>query len=170
MALAGGVWWGGGLQKPTQAKLTSQVSLSTSVLVDHPFTLKAISIFLTEQRFIQIISSDDYLNNHKNKCVSNSPVKTTDKQTNKQNIHIIEHYPLCTMSVIKTRQNKSVAGHDSSMKMQSSSSGRHSAFFSRGKEEKTSAIIATVNSEKTQTGVFIPFRNNTSRHLHCPRL
>lgn len=36
--------------------------------------------------------------------MSNSPVKTT----NKQNVRIIEHYPLCTMSLIKTRQTKSI--------------------------------------------------------------
>lgn len=42
-------------------------------------------------------------------------------------------------------------------------SGRR--FFSRGKREKRSALIETVNSKKSRTGVFIPFRDNTSRHL-----
>lgn len=78
-AVAIWLWRRGVLQKQTQPKLTSRVSLSTSVHINHPFTLKAISIFQTEQRSVHIINSDKHLNNHKNKIKSNSRVKTTNK-------------------------------------------------------------------------------------------
>lgn len=52
------------------------VSLST--FFNHPFILKAISIF-TQNRETNVISSDEQLNNHQNKRVSNSPVKTINE-------------------------------------------------------------------------------------------
>lgn len=80
--------------------------------------------------------TDTHLNNHKNKCVSNSLVRTT----NKQNVHIIEHNPLCTMSLIKTR-----------------------IFFINLSPDTIhqEGIARAVNcKQQEKTGVFIPFRHN----------
>lgn len=55
---------------------TKSVSLST--FFNHPFILKAISIF-TQNRETNVISSDEPLNNHQNKRVNTSPVKTINE-------------------------------------------------------------------------------------------
>lgn len=63
---------------PNQSKGTPPVSLST--FFNHPFILKAISIF-TQNRETNVISSGEQLNNHQNKRVSNSPVKTINEMS-----------------------------------------------------------------------------------------
>lgn len=127
MALAGE-----GLQKPTQPKMCRTNTSSFVTTSQQPpssqnlsFTLKAISYFHThiQQRHGQIISSDNHLNNHKIKLVSKIHRwgRQINKQTNKQNIHIVEHYHLCTMSnQNKTKKKKINLSLDMihSMKMQ----------------------------------------------------
>lgn len=96
-------------------------------------------------------------------------VRTTNKQTNKQNVHIIEHYRLCTVSLIKTRPKKinlSVDTTQSKFIIITIIRKASSFLFEGERKRKISALVATVNSKKRQMGVFIPFRYNSSRHLH----
>lgn len=133
-----------------------------------PFTLKAIAFFPskpeTNQRFIQTVRSDTHLNNKQNVWA----IHRRRQQTDKQNVHVIEHHLLCTTSLINTRQ-KSICCRISRWQSKvSSSAGRHRDFFFGGERKRRQANVATVNSKNRQPDVSIPFRNNTSRQRHSP--
>lgn len=96
---------------------------------------------------------------------SDSPVRTTNRQKDKQrnkNVHIIEHYLLCTTSQIKTRQIVNLSPDTIHRWRFDSLAGRHRTLFSRAKKEikfcKRTGQKGT--KKKKKAGVFIPFRTN----------